>query len=331
MSEGLLSDSAYDAYVAEYDLLRGGAGRYELGNSCLIEITGDDRRAWLQGQVTNDLRGVQVGDSIAFCVCSPTGQMVAACDMWSLPDRFLLRAHRASLPALLERLETMVVMEDVHGRDLTPNYRLICVQGPTATRDLKELVDLPTLDAGLAEFEGIELICLRSNRTGLGGWDLLLPLDAKKAAKKLESAFPTVSEAVFQAARLEAGIPRFTVDMDEKTLPPEMGSHFESKHVSYSKGCYTGQEVLMRLHARGHTNRTWVGLVAEEPLVAGDAVKHPRRPDAGMVTSAAFSPQFGYIAGAMLRNEFAFDGERVTVGEGNIEAEVRPFPLLLLD
>jgi folate-binding protein YgfZ len=329
MSDSLVFESPSEETVASYDLLRSACGRYELANSCLIELKGDDRKAWLQGQVTNDLRKIQSGDSGAFCMCTPTGQMVAACDMWSIGDRFLIRAHRRSLEQLLKRVEQMVVMEDVHATDLTPMYRLISVQGPTATRELKDLFELPLLDAGVSEFEGSEVICLRSNRTGLGGWDLLLPLSAKKAVKKLESTFPLVNEEAFNAARLEAGIPRFGQDMDEKTLPPEMGSAFESRNISYHKGCYTGQEVLMRIHSRGHTNKTWMALVSDRPMESGMPVAHGSRADAGVITSGADSPQFGFIAGAMLRNEAAFDGEIVTVN-AEFQAEVRPFPLLLL-
>lgn len=332
MSEGLLSDSPDADTWASYDLLRSHCGRYELTQSCLIELTGDDRKAWLQGQVTNDLRKVQNGDAISFCMCTPTGQMVAVCDLWALPERFLIRAHKRSQDAILSRVSNMVVMEDVHAKDLTPDYVLLCIQGPAATSELKKLLDLPLLDAGVTEYEGAEVICLRSNRTGLGGWDLLLPLDAKKASKKLAAAFEAVAEEAFHVARLEAGIPRFGVDMDEKTLPPEMGPLFEAKQISYSKGCYTGQEVLMRIHSRGHTNKTWMALVSDQPLPPGATITHGRRDDAGVVTSAGDSPQFGYIAGAMLRNEAAFDGEIVTVNapSGSFEAEVRPFPLLLL-
>lgn len=329
MSDSLVFEAPSAETLASYDLLRGACGRYELANSCLIELTGEDRKAWLQGQVTNDLRTIQSGGSGAFCICTPTGQMIAACDMWSLSDRFLIRAHRQSEEAILKRVQQMVVMEDVQANDLTPNYKLISVQGPTATRELKEMMELPSLDAGITEVEGAQVICLRSNRTGLGGWDLLLPVTAKKVIKKLESDFTLIDERAFNAARLEVGIPRFGQDMDEKTLPPEMGPAFESRHISYTKGCYTGQEVLMRIHSRGHTNKTWMALVSDRPLIAGQTVSHGSRADAGVVTSGADSPQFGFIAGAMLRNEAAFDGEIVTVN-GEFEAEVRPFPLLLL-
>lgn len=332
MSDRLVSDPISPETVEAYDRLRGGCGRYELKNSALYELTGEDRKAWLQGQVTNDVRNLQPGGSMSFCLCSPTGQIQAVADLWSVDERYLIRTHRMASPALQHRFDHMIIMEDVVARDLTPDYRLVCVQGPYATAELREHLHLPHLDASVVEFKGVEVICLRSNRTGLGGWDLLVPVEAQEAWQALESAFAPIDERAFTIARLEAGIPRFGEDIDDRVLPPELGSWFESKHVSYQKGCYTGQEVLMRIHSRGHTNRTWMALVADQPMRAGDRVSHRDREDAGTVTSAEFSPQFGFIAGAMIRREAAFDGELVTVqtADGAVEAEVREFPLLNL-
>lgn len=312
-----------------YDLLRTSCGRYELRNSSLFEVKGEDRKAWVQGQTTNDMRPITPGGSLAFCLCSATGQIQAVGDLWACDDRYLIRTHRAAASALQERFDNMIIMEDVSTRELTLEYRLVCIQGPYATGQLKKHLDLPHLDASVAMFQGVEVVCLRSNRTGFGGWDLLVPIDAESAWSALESAFPPVDEAAFAIARLEAGVPRFGEDIDGRVLPPELGPWFESRHVSYSKGCYTGQEVLMRIHSRGHTNRTWMALLADSPMAPGNVVSHQQRADGGHVTSAAFSPQFGFIAGAFLRREVA-DSETVVVhtASGLIEAEVRNFPLL---
>lgn len=332
MSDPVVEDPISPDTLQAYDLLRGGCGRYELRNSSLFEVTGEDRKAWLQGQITNDMRGLQPGGSLAFCLCSPTGQIEAVGDLWAHGERYLIRTHRQSAPAFQNRFDNMIIMEDVVARDLTPNYRLVCLQGPYATSELREVLDVPHLDASVAEYQGVEVVCLRSNRTGLGGWDLLVPIEAESAWAALEAEFPAVDEAAYTIARLEAGIPRFGDDIDARVLPPELGEAFTARHVSYSKGCYTGQEVLMRLYSRGHTNRTWMALVADDPMTVGDRVAHASREDAGTVTSAAFSPQFGFIAGAMIRREAAFDGELVKVqtASGPIEAEVRNFPLLNL-
>jgi folate-binding protein YgfZ len=189
---------------------------------------------------------------------------------------------------------------------------------------------LPSLDAGEADFAGAKVFVLRSNRTGLGGWDIWISKQDSVAIHALLEQFQAVSEEAYEVARLEAGIPRFGVDMGERTFPPEMGRAFEERHVSYNKGCYMGQEVLMRIHSRGHTNRTWVGLTSEAALEVGANVAQNRRSDAGIVTSSTFSPDFGYIGAAMIRNDFAFDGESVQIqcSTGTIEAEVRMMPLI---
>jgi folate-binding protein YgfZ len=322
-----------DSLDADFDRLRDACGRIQLSQFGLIELTGEDRKGWLQGQATNDLRQLDNGAYFSFCLCSPTGQIVSNCEIWGLADRFILAVPLATLEPVLKRIEQMVVMEDVAARDLTPDVQLVSIQGPTATRDLGELVTLPLLDAGLGELEGTPITLLRSNRTGLGGWDVLVPREAKKALKKLQNRFDLVSDEAFDAARLEAGRPSYGLDIDERTLPPELGQAFESRNVSYNKGCYVGQEVLMRLHSRGHANRRWVGLMAEEPLEVGAKISHRNREDGGTVTSCAFSPDRGYIAGAMLRHEIGDDGEVVMVHttRGPVQAEVQRMPLLRLD
>jgi folate-binding protein YgfZ len=192
------------------------------------------------------------------------------------------------------------------------------------------MMALPSLDAGESEFEGARVFALRSNRTGLGGWDIWLSTADSNAVAALTDEFKPIGQEAYSIARLEAGIPQFGIDMGERTLPPEMGRAFEERYISYTKGCYMGQEVLMRIHSRGHTNRTWVGLIADAPLEIGASICHLRRQDSGTVTSAAFSPDFGHIGAAMLRNEAAFDGENVQVAteNGTVEAEVRQMPIL---
>jgi folate-binding protein YgfZ len=117
--------------------------------------------------------------------------------------------------------------------------------------------------------------------------------------------------------RLLAGDPLWGVDMDGKVLPPEMGPQFEARHVSYQKGCYVGQEILMRLHSRGHTNKTWVGLVSSAPLRAGaDVLSNGAK--AGRITSSSALPwcDGAFVAAAMLRNgveEAIVDGQPVEI------------------
>lgn len=327
------TETLSSAVVQSYDLLRDHCGLIESNDISLIELQGDDRKGWLQGQVTNDLRSLDTGASSAFCLCEATGHLLAVCDVWGLADRIFIATQKETAPAVLKRAETMVIMEDVVATDVTDRYRRLSFQGPAASRELGALLALPTLDAGEGEIAGVKVFCLRCNRTGMGGWDVLVPIGEAKAIKALTKGFDVIDPEAADIARLEAGRPVFGRDMNGKTLPPELGPAFEARHISYSKGCYMGQEVLMRIKSRGHTNRTWVALLSEEPLTVGAAVSHPRREDAGVVTSAAWSPDYGYIGSAMLRNEAASDREmvRVAVEGGTVEAEVRQMPILRFD
>lgn len=314
-----------DRLTQDYDLLRDSSAIVELPPLAVIELSGEDRKGWLQGQATNDVRQLDLGASTRFCICEPTGQIIAICEIWSLKDRFILTCPRAVAEAVLQRVEAMVVMEDVSARDLTAEFELISVQGPQATRALGEHLSLPLLDAAETEFEKASILTLRSDRTGSGGWDLLVPANARKAQAALRKPFTVVSLEVYLVARLEAGVPLHAMDYTAKTLPPELGAAFEASHVDYRKGCYTGQEILMRLHSRGHTNRTWMGLRSEAPLEVGAVVRHTGN-EVGTVTSAGFSPDFGYIGAAVLRNQAAVDRESVDVG--GVRAEVRRMPFL---
>lgn len=318
--------------IRDYDRLREGAGLVDLSQFAGIVLSGEDRKGWLQGQVTNDVRRLEAGNNTPFCLCSATGQLQAVVDAWAVRDRILLTTARESVPAVLHRAEQMVILEDVSAVP-ADDYRLFSVQGPKASQTLGDLMHLPSLDAGESRLKDTEVLCLRCDRTGFGGWDVWVPKEAREAIENLQLAFEPVSREAFYIARLEAGVPIFGADMNEKTLPPELGPAFESRHISYSKGCYMGQEVLMRIHSRGHTNKTWVGLLAEAPLEIGATVVHPRRPEAGVVTSAALSPDYGNIGAAMLRNEAAEEGEmvRVITERGEVEAEVRRMPILRLD
>ncbi|MBI5708004.1 MAG: hypothetical protein HZC36_13565 [Armatimonadetes bacterium] len=299
-------------FEQEYVKLSTGCALCDLGalQPGLIELTGDDHLDWLQGQVSNDLRGLDVGESIDFCLLKPTGQIVAPGRIWRLEARSLVETPLACVSAVLERAEAMVVMEDVAARDLTSSYRLLSFQGPQT---------FGTIGGDFAS----DWIVLGSDHTGFGGLDIWVPKEVEFTV--LEWFDNKASAQVVDAARLEAGIPNYGVDMSDRTLPPEMGPAFEKCNVSYTKGCYVGQEVLARIHSRGHTNKTWMALVCEDEVQTGCSLKD----GAGRVTSAAWSPRFGWIAGAMLKNDVAKPGGTVAVEVpgGPVRAEVQHFPL----
>lgn len=328
-----LANPLSDQIVAEFDHLRLDCGLVDLSDYTFLTLQGEDRKGWLQGQATNNLRSLDAGASSHFCICEPTGHLLTISDIWSAADSFYLSIPIQTKQKVLQRIEQMVILEDVRVLDAALEYRVLSLQGPQATSELAKLVSLPSLDAGITELDGVAVICLRSNRSGLGGWDIWIPEREESVISLIEQKFPKVGREAFEIARIESGIPSFGADCNFKTFPPELGSAFETAHISYNKGCYTGQEVLMRLHSRGNANRTWVGLVAESPFESGNEVIHPVRKDAGHVTSATFSPDYGFIGAAMLRHEVAMNREvvKLQTERGPIEAEIRTMPILRLD
>lgn len=314
------------ATACDPGLLREEAAIVGLDDVAFVEFTGEDRRMWLQGQITNDLNLLPPFGAMDFCLCSPTGQLQGIGRLWDLEDRYLVAIDQASLPALMERCERMIIIEAVQAKTIERALR-VSVQGPRATECLGRFLALPRLDAGIARLGKASVVVLRSNRTGLGGWDLLV--SGTKEIPAAIAVLPAAPREAVQCARLEAGIPTFGIDTDAKTLPPELGPAFESQTVSYAKGCYVGQEVLMRIHSRGHTNRLWMGLMSASPVDRGARLSHRNRAEAGVVTSACVSRDLGPIAAAYVRREIAIEGEQVEVmsANGPVPAELRHFPL----
>ncbi len=271
---------------------------FALEDHALIGLTGEDRLEWLQGQATNDVRGLDPGTRLSFCFCQPTGQLLAVVDAWAFEDRLVLSTARECVPAVLERVERMTILEDVVARELP----LCGVNLPKAPQDDRLLV-------------------LPSDRRVSPSWDAWGPLSV------VEGLAPDLVAA--EASRIAAGIPKWGIDMGPRTLPPELGPAFEARHLSYAKGCYTGQEVLMRMHTRGHTNRTWVGLVADAPLAVGEPVMVQGR-EVGRVSSSAFWEESAmHIGAATLRNEAVAEGTVVSVN--GARAEVRTMPIFGAD
>lgn len=312
----------------EYRSLRESAAWLDFSAETKLTFAGEDRKGWLQGQVTNDLRNLDSGAFVEACLLNPTGQIIADMDFWGLDDSIVSLSPLMQHEATKTRLNQMLILEDVQITDLTSTHGIISVQGPEASAALSEAFTLPRLEAGFAETKSGRLILLRHDRTGSGGWDILFPVESANDVVKMVKSIKPAGMAAWNIARIESGFPLFGQDMTNRTLAMELGRQFIDRNISFNKGCYTGQEVVMRIHARGHTNRTWVGLIGSGDMPVGASIGHPERKDAGEVTSAALSPELGPIASAMLRVEVARSGEIVKIGD--VEAEVVPMPLLRL-
>jgi folate-binding protein YgfZ len=302
-----------------YEAVTERAGIIPTGGLAAIELTGPDRLEWLQGQVTNDLRSLQPGDALSFCLTKPTGQLLALGTLWNCPKTTLIVTGQPEV--VLKRVEEMVIMEEVEAQKL--DLKVISVQGAEAVYEVSQLGNTPE-QVSRVEIGGEEVLASPSHRTAEGGFDFLVG-PGGSAENALREALPLVSPEAQNVLELEGGIPRFGVDTDEKTLPPELGPDFDKKHISYAKGCYTGQEVLMRIHSRGHTNKTWVGLRATRPIPTGVKLQHEGK-TVGEVSRAAYSPAFGFIGAATLRNQASDPGTKLELADNDLTVEVVRMP-----
>ena len=252
-----------DQTSSDYELLRHEGGVFSLKDYTVIEFDGSEWREWLQGQISNDIRLLTADNPISFCLCKPTGQILAPGDLHLVNDKGWMIVPAACVPAVMQRVDQMVILEDC-----------------TAT-----VLEVP-LHHVLLGGQG-----LPSKRTLWPGHDIVTPYDG-----------PVMESHVLELASLEASIPLWGFDISDTNFPAEMGPKFEAKTMSYTKGCYTGQEINHRLHSRGHTNKTWGVYLAEHQLAKGADVTDAEGNKVGTVTRTMIHPEAGWLVGAFVKN-----------------------------
>ncbi|MCS7301775.1 MAG: hypothetical protein NZ556_09520 [Fimbriimonadales bacterium] len=296
-------------HVAEY------AGWLDLTDWGLIRIIGSDRQRFLQGQTTNDLRPLVEGTGVYTAFCTPTGQLLSDGYVLEAEEGYLLVLPAETWGEISARLSEAIILDDVTLMPLQEGLGLLSVQGGAADEALEELGLEPPPATPLAHhlqiWQKAELRLIRNDRTGFGGVDVLVPYEVMEEFQTalIATHCLPIDDTLAEVFRYEAGIPQVGVDYTERTLAAELGEPFVRSHISYTKGCYVGQEVLMRIHARGHTNRTWVPLRVEGDTIPprGAPLAAPERPDAGWITGAVRSPALNgaILAWGFVRNEYA--------------------------
>ncbi len=226
----------------DYKRLSTGEGPFDLPDWSIIELSGEDWREWLQGQITGDVRQLTAANPVGFCMTKPTGQILSFGELSEHEGNGWLTVPNATVEAILHRIESAVILEDCAAQPL----ELPVVWTPT----------------GITPGQKGEPINLLA-------WRLFW---------------------------LEKGIPNWIFDIREKTLPPELGEEFAAKYINYNKGCYTGQEILQRIHSRGHTNRTWIVEQSDEPEIQRPGFEQ---------TNQAQHPDGYWLVGGYQRNQAA--------------------------
>ena len=320
----------YGDALAEHSALRESAGVLDLSCRGRLSLAGADRQRFLNGQVTNNVKELKTGEGCYAALVTAKGRMVSDLDIYYLPDELLLDFEPGLSAAIIERFEKFVIADDVQVVDAAPHYGLLSVQGPKSAEVVNQLSlglsfpEKPLSFVSANEPTLGEIYCMNHSRGAATGFDLFIPAAALAAvADKLIAAAKSIGGCAcgwqaLEMARIEAGIPRFGADVDETNLAPEAG--IEERAISYSKGCYIGQEVIARIRTYGQVAKSLRGLLLADDLSElpkkGDRLFHGDK-EAGFITSALASPTFrrnialGYVRrechepGTELRLRFA--------------------------
>jgi folate-binding protein YgfZ len=300
---GALGDVAVALHYGDPDreagALRTAAGLVDLAWRGVIEVTGRDRARFLHGMCTNDIKNLQPGQGCMAAIVNRQGKMVAEMIAHAAENALFLEMDRSNLVPTVEHLAKFLVADDVTLR--VSDAAVLGFWGPRAP-SLLAVGDLPDF-----HFRMREGVAIARNRTiGVEGYHLIVPAAKADEAERLlgHGVLPAGFEA-HEALRIEFGFPRWGADMDASLLPMEAG--LDPLAISYSKGCYIGQEVIQRVKTYSEPPRMLVQLALPDAS-PGDKLTDGKD-EIGVVTSAARRLALGIV-----RKEFKAPGTPVSAG-----------------
>jgi folate-binding protein YgfZ len=301
----------------DYRAVSEGAALLDRSERGKLALSGDEAAEFLNGQVSNDVEALTAGGGCYATLLSPKGRLLADLRVLAPPSPFeglWLDTERSALQALFDGLRLHLIGFSTQLHKYTLQYGLLSLLGPGSRAVLGD----PSL--GHSEHANATALLVATD-TGVDVFCAAEAVDAVRAQLEREGAVP-VAEAAAECLRVERGRPRFGLDMDDTTMPQEAAIH--ERAVSYSKGCYVGQETVARLYWKGKPNRHLRGLRLSEAAAPGDELRDGDRV-VGELGSVALSPRLGPIGLALVRRE-ADVGARLTVGAGGAAAELVELP-----
>ncbi len=321
--------------AAEYRLAREAVAVIDTSFHAFFSFTGPDRVRYLNAVLTNDIKGLTTGQGTVSLLLNPQGHILAEMETYAQPDHLLAVSHAMFREPTAAVLEKYIIMDDVTLKDVSDSISSVAMEGPMAAALLRQLCALELQDVPLYSHSEVNVAavpCRAARKSFFGevGVEFIagrehLPAvwQALCAAAHAQGGGP-IGYAALDALRLEAGIPWFGYDFDDKVIPHEAA--LETSHISYTKGCYTGQEIVERVRSRGHVNRRRVSLqFYGERIPERGAKLSAGGAEVGQVTSAAQSPALDRAIGmGYVRREHNSGGSRLQWAGG--EAEVIELP-----
>ncbi len=291
-----------------YSQIRNGSsvGFYEQKRG-LIYVYGSEAVQFLDGLITNDVKTLEDGAQMRAAFPNAQGRLIAAVRVLRSGDRYIFETEEATHETLFNNLFRFTYAGDFFVEDMSDRFRYFSVFGSSFLPSVHPLIEFE-------RFGGTDYFVHVDDAD-----DLLTELKNNSAA--------SITDELFETLRIENGIPLYGVDMDETTVVPELGI---DSLISYNKGCYIGQEIIARIHFRGHVAKQLMGLIMDEagesvPL-AGAELTTPEGKPAGRITSVTHSPAVGKtIALAYIRYEHLTEGTALAAAASNAIVTSLPF------
>ena len=322
--------------MTEYQSVReGGAGLIDLSATRgRIRVSGSEATMFLNGLMTNDMKSLAANRWMPAVFPTVQGRLIGAVRVIRGGEpTFLIDTETASHDAVLKTISRFTMAGDFKVTDVTAETALLTVQGPGAGEVIEKVFETPASEIppnGVSEvqWQSLPATIIRAAHTGENGFDIVIDSSRKaELLQALETAgAQPISEDTLEILRVEAGIARFGLDIDETSVVPETNL---DDAVSYTKGCYVGQEIIVRIKHRGHPAKKLTGLRFETdtPIEPGATINSTENQEIGRVTSAVVSPPLGSIGLGYVRYEHLAAGTRVIVGDG-INATVTALPFV---
>jgi len=334
MSASFANDSQLTGYAAVRD---GGAGLIDLSNRGRILVDGSEAVMFLNGLITNDIKTLAVNSWMPAAFANVQGRLLAVVRVIHREDGFLIDTDSAARETVLKLLERFTLAGDFRVADLTGAITSISVQGNKAAEILGAVLDAPV--SGLArgsvldvQTGGKRITLIRATHTGEDGFDLFVDVkDSDFLRDELSKAGARViDQQVAETLRIEAGVPRYGIDMDENNVVTETNL---DDAVSFTKGCYLGQEIIVRIKHRGHVAKKLSGVVLDDstPVPHNSKIISSEGKEIGRVTSSTFSPRLDRaIALGYLKYDYLAAGTEVKVAapESETSAIVADLPFV---
>ena len=283
----------------------------------VVLVKGPDATEFLQGQLTNDLDAIEADQGCYAALLDRKGHMQADMRVLRLSTgEIWLDTEPEATAAVARHLQMYSVGREVETEEASGTWAVTSLIGPAAPEAAGTAPPAGEHAQRHFERQGVEVLAVATDV----GLDLITRAEQESELRRLlaSSGAVEVSDAAAEILRVESGRPRFGREMSNATIPQEAG--IDARAVSFTKGCYIGQETVARLHYRGKPNRHLRGLRLEAPVTGDEAITHEAR-EVGRIGTAVTSPAHGPIALAVIRRE-AGPGAVVEVGENGVRAQV---------